>query len=75
MPTLRERVSTELLPFLVQPAQYIGGEINQLVSDGDWERADVRVALAFPDTYGVGISHLGLQILYWLCNHTPGVVA
>jgi len=75
LPTLRERVSTELLPFLVQPAQYIGGEINQLVSDGDWERADVRVALAFPDTYGVGISHLGLQILYWLCNHTPGVVA
>lgn len=72
---LARRVSEELLPRVRQPAQYIGGEINQLVRPGDWERADLRIALAFPDTYTIGMSHLGLQILYWLANHTPGVCA
>lgn len=72
---LRERISEELLPFVEQPAQYLGGEWNQLVRPGDWERAEVRVAVAFPDTYTIGMSHLGCQILYWLCNHTPGVCA
>ena len=73
--TLRERISEELLPRVQQPGQYIGGEWNQLVQPGDWERAELRVALAFPDTYAVGMSHLGCQILYWLCNHTAGVCA
>jgi len=72
---LRKRVSEELLPFVLQPGQYIGGEWNQLVSTGDWEAADVRVAIAFPDTYAIGTSHLGCQILYWICNHLPGVCA
>lgn len=75
MQALRNRVSDELLPFVEKPGQYIGGEINQLVRDGDWERADVRVAVAFPDTYTIGMSHLGCQILYWLINHTPGCCA
>jgi radical SAM family uncharacterized protein len=73
--TLRQRISAELLPFVNQPGQYIGGEINQLVHPGDWERADIRVVIGFPDTYTIGMSHLGCQILYWLCNHTPGVCA
>lgn len=72
---LRELISKELLPRVRQPGQYIGGEWNQLVRPGDWEQAEFRVALAFPDTYAVGMSHLGCQILYWLCNHTPGVCA
>jgi radical SAM family uncharacterized protein len=73
--SLYDRVSNELLPFVQQPAQYIGGEVNQLVKPGDWEQAEVRVAIAFPDTYTIGMSHLGCQILYWMCNHTPGVCA
>jgi len=73
--TLRERISEELLPCVRRPGQYIGGEWNQLVQPGDWERADVRIAIAFPDTYAIGMSHLGCQILYWLCNHLPGVCA
>jgi radical SAM family uncharacterized protein len=73
--TLKETVSTQLLPFVERPGQYIGGEINQLVAEGDWQRADVHVALAFPDTYTIGMSHLGCQILYWLINHTPGCCA
>ena len=73
--TLRERVSNELLPRVKQPGQYIGNEWNQLVKPGDWQRADVKIAVGFPDAYTIGMSHLGCQILYWLCNHTPGVCA
>jgi radical SAM family uncharacterized protein len=73
--SLSSRVSNELLPRVRQPAQYIGGEINQLVQPGDWEKADVRVAIAFPDVYTIAMSHLGCQILYWIANHTPGVCA
>ena len=73
--SLRERVGSELLPRVRQPAQYIGGEVNQLVAPGDWDAAEIRVAIAFPDTYTIGMSHLGCQILYWLCNHTEGVCA
>ena len=64
-----------MLPFVTQPGQYIGREINQLVRDGDWHQADVRVALAFPDTYTLGMCHLGCQILYWLINQLPGCCA
>ncbi len=73
--SLADRVSNRLLPQVRQPAQYIGGEVNQLVQPGDWERAEVKVAVAFPDAYTIGMSHLGCRILYWLCNHTPGVCA
>ncbi len=73
--SLPQRISRELLPRVERPAQYIGGEINQLVRPGQWEEAEIRVAIAFPDTYTIGMSHLGCQILYWLCNHTPGVCA
>ncbi len=72
---LAERVRDELLPRVRHPAQYIGGEVNQLPRPGDWAAAEIRVAIAFPDTYAIGMSHLGCQILYWLCNHTPGVCA
>ncbi|MCG8404051.1 MAG: TIGR03960 family B12-binding radical SAM protein [Phycisphaerales bacterium] len=72
---MAKKVSDQLLPYVRQPAQYIGREINQLVRDGDWGRADVRVAVAFPDAYTIGMSHLGCQIIYWLCNHIPGVCA
>jgi len=67
---LQTRISQDLLPFVTQPGQYIGREINQLVCDGMWEDASVRVAVAFPDTYTLGMSHLGCQIIYWLVNHT-----
>lgn len=75
MKPLRNRVTEEFLPFVIQPGQYIGSEINQLVREGDWERAQVRVVVAFPDTYTIGMSHLGCQILYWLINHTNGCCA
>ena len=72
---LANQISEHLLPYVRQPGQYIGGEINQLVADGDWEQAKIRVVVAFPDAYTIGMSHLGCQIIYWICNHTPGVCA
>ncbi len=72
MKSLKDRIGAELLPFVRSPAQYIGGEINQLPTPQSWAAAEVRVAIAFPDTYSIGMSHLGCQILYWLTNHTPG---
>lgn len=75
MSTLKDVVSHSLLPYVKQPAQYIGGEVNQLAPVGRWEAADVRVALGFADTYGMGMSHLGSQILYWVCNHVDWACA
>ncbi|MCG3130635.1 MAG: hypothetical protein FLDDKLPJ_01401 [Phycisphaerae bacterium] len=72
---LRSCITEELLPFVKQPGQYIGGEINQLCTEDRWRSAAVRVAVAFPDTYTIGMSHLGCQILYWLINHTSGCAA
>lgn len=54
-----------------QPVQYVGLEINARTKDVS--SAEVTAALAFPDTYSIGISHLGSQILYQLLNDTPGV--
>ncbi len=75
METLNSLIAAKLLPYVTRPGQYIGGEINQIPRPGDWERALVRVAVAFPDTYSIGMSHLGCQILYWLINHTPNCCA
>jgi radical SAM family uncharacterized protein len=49
-----------------KPGRYTGGELNAVVKD--WEKAKVRVALAFPDLYEVGLSHLGLRLLYYRIN-------
>ncbi|MFH1147081.1 MAG: TIGR03960 family B12-binding radical SAM protein [Pseudomonadota bacterium] len=56
-------------PFLAKvrkPSQYLGTEINSVHKD--WDGAKVRVALVFPDLYDVGMSHLGLAILYHILN-------
>lgn len=56
-----------------KPAQYLGGELNSVVkNDAD---VDVHFALCFPDTYEVGMSHLGIQILYDVLNRDPKVWA
>ncbi len=73
---LAETISTDLLPFVSTPAQYVGGEVNALRKG--WDASAVRFCLAFPDTYGIGMSHLGSAIVYdlinrrhaWLCDRT-----
>ena len=49
-----------------KPARYVGGEYNQIIKDK--KDVDVRVAFCFPDTYEVGMSHLGMKILYHILN-------
>ncbi|HEU5180773.1 MAG TPA: TIGR03960 family B12-binding radical SAM protein [Candidatus Polarisedimenticolia bacterium] len=62
-----------ILPRVQKPARYIGGEWNSVVKDP--ARVDLRMALAFPDTYELGMSHLGLRILYSLLNARPEIWA
>ncbi|MBN2375859.1 MAG: TIGR03960 family B12-binding radical SAM protein [Sedimentisphaerales bacterium] len=70
---LRKKISTILLPAVQGPAQYIGGEVNQVRKDAGG--IEVAVALAFPDTYAIGMSHLGLSILYAALNRMESVAA
>ncbi len=62
---LRARVENEFLPFVIKPGRYVGNELNSVRKDHD-DR--FRVALAFPDLYEIGMSHLGSQILYHIIN-------
>ncbi len=55
-----------ILPLVEQPAQYLGGEYNS--QKKDWQSLKARVAFLFPDTYEIGMSHLGLRILYQVVN-------
>src|SRR6266700_8324198 len=62
-----------LLPLVRKPVQYVGGELNSVVKD--WDAAEVRWALMYPDAYEVGIANQGIQILYEVLNERPGVLA
>ena len=56
-----------ILPLVQKPARYIGGELNSVIKDKN--SVDIRFAFCFPDTYEVGMSHLGMKILYSLLNN------
>ncbi len=58
----------KLLPFVAKPAQYVGGELN--LPHRDWQSAQVRMCFAFPDLYEIGMSHLGLRLIYHVVNGT-----
>ena len=52
-----------------KPGRYVGGELNSVVKDK--KDVDVRFAFCFPDTYEIGMSHLGMKILYSIANEVP----
>ena len=62
----------ELLPRVQKPIQYVGGEVNAVVAD--WDLAEVRWALMYPDAYEVGAPNQGVQILYEVLNEQSGVL-
>ncbi len=62
-----------ILRKVTRPARYTGGEWNSVVKD--WEATEVKVVLIYPDTYEIGMSNLGLAILYELLNQRPDVLA
>lgn len=60
-----------ILPRVQKPARYTGGEYNQIIKDKS--RVDMRMAFCFPDTYEIGMSNLGMRILYGALNEMEGV--
>ena len=66
-----DRTMEAILSRVQKPARYTGGEYNAVVKDP--KRVDTRVAMCFPDTYEIGMSNLGVRILYGLMNELPGV--
>ena len=65
------RTLEHILPRVQKPARYTGGEYNAVVKDR--RSVDVRYALCFPDTYEIGMSNLGMRILYGVMNEMDGV--
>jgi radical SAM family uncharacterized protein len=62
-----------LLPRVRKPVQYVGGEVGSVAKD--WDDAEVRWALLYPDAYEVGQPNQGIQILYEVLNERDGVLA
>lgn len=60
-----------ILPKVQKPARYVGGEYNEIIKGP--EDTKVKVALCFPDTYEIGMSNLGIKILYGIINGMDGV--
>lgn len=60
-----------ILPRVQKPARYVGGEYNAVMKDK--AQVDTRVAFCFPDTYEIGMSNLGMRILYGVMNNMEGV--
>ena len=63
----------DVLPRVSRPSRYLGGELGSLRKDP--AQVDTTFALAFPDVYEVGMSHLGFAILYHVLNGVEGVAA
>lgn len=64
-------LSDDILLKIEKPARYIGGEVNAVMKDK--EKVDIRFAMCFPDVYEIGMSHLGIQILYDMFNRREDV--
>ena len=60
-----------ILPRVQKPARYVGGEYNAVLKDKT--EIDTRIAFCFPDTYEIGMSNLGMRILYGVMNKMDGV--
>ena len=61
----------EILLKIEKPARYIGNEVNSVMKDP--RKVDIRFAMCFPDVYEIGMSHLGIQILYDMLNSREDV--
>ncbi len=66
-------LDNEILHLVNRPARYTGGEWNSIIKD--WDKTPVKIALAYPDTYEIGMSNMAVPILYELLNTQPDVLA
>lgn len=62
-----------ILPLVEKPGRYVGGEYNSVIKN--WEEIQTRIALVFPDLYDIGLSNLGIQILYENINQREDCLA
>ena len=62
----KQALSDEILMQVEKPARYIGNEVNSVIKNK--EEIDIRFCMCFPDVYEIGMSHLGIQILYSMFN-------
>jgi radical SAM family uncharacterized protein len=70
---IKQQVLDRILTKVTKPARYTGHEWNSVVKD--WDQVEVKIALAYPDIYEVGMSNLGLMILYDILNREEGILA
>ena len=68
-----ERMLSRILLQVEKPGRYVGGEYNSVIKD--WDSTDLKIALAFPDIYDLGMSNLGIMILYDQINRQPDMLA
>jgi radical SAM family uncharacterized protein len=66
-------LSNEIMHRVTRPARYTGGEWNSIVKD--WGKIPLKIALAYPDTYEIGMSNLAIPILYDIINAQPDALA
>ena len=71
--TMRRQSLEDVLPLVRHPSHYLGSEINAVRKDQG--RVRLRVVLAFPDLYEIGMSHVGIQILYHVLNAREDIAA
>ena len=71
--TERQAIYEKLLTEVEKPGRYCGGEFNSIIKN--WDETPVRIALAFPDIYEIGLSHLGFRLLYHLINEHHNYLA
>ena len=64
-------LNDEILLKIEKPARYIGNEVNSVMKNKN--EVDIRFAMCFPDVYEIGMSHLGIQILYDMFNRREDV--
>jgi radical SAM family uncharacterized protein/radical SAM-linked protein len=69
----REHPYSSFLHHVQKPSRYVGGEHGE--ARKDWDAAQARMCLAFPDIYDIGMSHLGFKILYGILNAHPSLLA
>ncbi len=72
-PKTIEKQLKRILLKVTKPGRYVGGEFNSIVKD--WDNIDFKVALAFPDIYDLGMSNLGIMILYEQINNQADMLA
>jgi radical SAM family uncharacterized protein len=73
LPSEIEARLERILPTVQKPGRYVGGEFNAVVKD--WAQTETKVALIFPDIYEIGVSNIGLKILYDQVNARPDALA